>query len=212
MRIYKLLITLLFFYSSLTFSSPSGLTKTDVEFCFDYAQIAVEQNQKNLQQHCGFKGLRWSDDQLGQMQWCMTVSKNIATAENQARQDLLADCQPQKINIQTFCSNYAQLAVEQNKQNKQHQCGFSGLRWSDNLQGQKQWCLSVDQTIAANENQIRQGLLDICLASANTATKNIPSRQVSSSLVIVISIILFKNSATFPSRSCDKQGAGTWLK
>lgn len=71
----------------------SAFAKGDQIFCSQYAQKAVKQNQQNLQQQCGFKGLRWSDDKKGQMQWCMTVREEIPSSENKARQDLLDSCQ-----------------------------------------------------------------------------------------------------------------------
>jgi len=169
MRIFYLFILSTLFFNS--FFNSSAFAKGNLSYCSQYAQTAVSQYQQNLQQHCGFTGLRWSNNKVGQMQWCMTVDERITANENQIRQHLLDNCStqknaktnnPQQIDKSVYCDQYAQLAVEQNEQNKQRQCGFEGLRWSNDKKGQKQWCMAVRRELTAKENQARQGLLASC--------------------------------------------------
>lgn len=73
------------------------------------------------------------------------------------------------------CSNYASEAVEQNKQNQLAGCGFSGLRWNNDEEGQKRWCLTVPRSISSKENTIRKKQLDSCFQQ-KTARNN-PNNQ-----------------------------------
>lgn len=65
-------------------------------YCQNYAAKAVQQNKSNLSLSCGFTGLRWNNDQKGQYNWCLTVSKTITDKEDQARSTDLAQCQTNK--------------------------------------------------------------------------------------------------------------------
>ena len=61
-----------------------------------------------------------------------------------------------------FCQYYAELAVEQNAQNKTQNCGFNNSRWNDDKQGQYQWCLSTSEAIANAETMARKEKLQTC--------------------------------------------------
>ncbi len=71
--------------------SYSG-TSEDISACDYYAQGAVKQHKQNLQSNCGFKGLRWSNDQKGHAKWCSTVRKTISAKEKTARDQMLKAC------------------------------------------------------------------------------------------------------------------------
>ncbi|QTR49054.1 ankyrin repeat domain-containing protein [Candidatus Thiothrix anitrata] len=61
----------------------------------------------------------------------------------------------------SFCAAYATKAVSQNNTAGAARCNLSGLRWSDDLEGQKQWCEGVSEAVAQAETQARaQALLN----------------------------------------------------
>lgn len=60
--------------------------------CERYAKTAVEQNQKNKELACDFTGSRWSDDEKGQYEWCLTVGDHITIGEQLTRKDELGKC------------------------------------------------------------------------------------------------------------------------
>ncbi len=62
------------------------------------------------------------------------------------------------------CIRYAQTATSQNRTNNKSQCGYTGLRWSDDFDGQKKWCMGVRPAITKAENDARYQLLDACFA------------------------------------------------
>ena len=74
------------------------------------------------------------------------------------------------------CNNYAAEAVAQNRQNQAAACGFTGLRWSNNKAGQKQWCLSVNKKISRQESNIRKKMLNACFA--RKSKRRNPSNQL----------------------------------
>lgn len=57
--------------------------------CVQYGQLALEQQQENLQRNCGFEGPAWSDNLRGHMAWCGTVSPAEWRAELQRRAEML---------------------------------------------------------------------------------------------------------------------------
>lgn len=62
-----------------------------------------------------------------------------------------------------YCKHYAATAVAQQKQNIDNNCGFTGKRWSNDYNGQYQWCLTVRNTISQYENTKREMHLKRCL-------------------------------------------------
>lgn len=66
--------------------------------CESYAKTAVEQNKKNKELRCGFSGSRWSDDEKGQYEWCLTVGDHITIVEELTRRDELGKCLAKQAN------------------------------------------------------------------------------------------------------------------
>jgi hypothetical protein len=60
--------------------------------CDHYARDAVTQHKQNQQAHCGFFGLRWSNDKAGQAKWCATTNKHITDQETEIRHTMLNRC------------------------------------------------------------------------------------------------------------------------
>jgi len=67
-------------------------TQKKHNYCKYYAKTAVEQNKKNIQLKCGFKGSRWNNDKQGQEKWCLNVLDIVSQEENTARKQKLKTC------------------------------------------------------------------------------------------------------------------------
>lgn len=62
----------------------------------------------------------------------------------------------------SFCSNYAKLSVGQYQASIDAQCKFSGTRWKNDFDGQKKWCLTVQESAASVETVARAEALIQC--------------------------------------------------
>lgn len=60
------------------------------------------------------------------------------------------------------CSAYAATAVAQNDQNVMQQCGFAGLRWSNDLSAHFKWCETVTMADLTAEDNARKSMLAQC--------------------------------------------------
>lgn len=70
-----------------------------------------------------------------------------------------------------FCTNYAKLAVDQYQLSVELKCNFSGLRWNNDISGQKKWCLGVNEDIASEEALARAEALIACKKKLNKSSK-----------------------------------------
>jgi hypothetical protein len=65
---------------------------------------------------------------------------------------------------QANCATYGKLALQQQQQNAEAKCGFSGPEWSSDLQAHINWCGGVGPDQWRAQLQKRQQLLDACKA------------------------------------------------
>ena len=79
------------------------------------------------------------------------------------------------------CGEYAAKAVYQFRSQQLANCGFKGLRWSEDGAGQHQWCRTVRPIEAERETQARALDLMKCLNSQGSINKN--DLQVSASVL-----------------------------
>jgi hypothetical protein len=63
-----------------------------ITYCDAYAKGAVQQNQENINRHCGFSGARWHSDYGSHYNYCLGTTNAIAAAETSARNADLAKC------------------------------------------------------------------------------------------------------------------------
>jgi len=88
--------------------------------CNAYAQSAIDQQNQNLKQKCGFKGGRWSLDFAGHLNWCKksNIKMHNLTNEQKARIKALGQCTSTK-----------QQAKDQQKEQKLEaaRCGLYAL-------------------------------------------------------------------------------------
>ncbi len=60
------------------------------------------------------------------------------------------------------CQNYAITAVQQNKNNLNFNCGYSGSRWGENLKAHFNWCMRVPESASEAETAEREKLIRQC--------------------------------------------------
>ncbi len=61
-------------------------------FCRDYANVAIEQNKKNIQLRCHYTSSLWSDRFRDHYAWCLRSRKDISNRDRRIRRDKLAEC------------------------------------------------------------------------------------------------------------------------
>ena len=60
--------------------------------CDWYVKTALEQQQRNLKQKCGFAGAEWSVDKSAHAAWCASVGPDVSRASAQKREAALTQC------------------------------------------------------------------------------------------------------------------------
>ncbi|HRO51319.1 MAG TPA: hypothetical protein PLW75_14355 [Hyphomicrobium sp.] len=70
---------------------------------------------------------------------------------------------------QANCEMYGKLAIQQQQENEERACGFSGDAWSTDLKRHVDWCGGVAPDRWRMELQKRQQALDDCGAEAADA-------------------------------------------
>lgn len=60
--------------------------------CDWYVKTALEQQQRNLKQKCGFAGAEWSVDKGAHATWCASVGPDVSRASAQKREAALTQC------------------------------------------------------------------------------------------------------------------------
>jgi hypothetical protein len=139
--------------------------------CDAYAGAAVAQNKQNISQGCGFTGGRWSSDFAGHRAWCLAPGTHMAdlTAEDQARQQALAQCAAKPKADQQACQTYAKRAVMVAQEAARRSCGFKGGRWTADYGTHFDWCLDASQAARDQEDKARTDQLDACIATQAAA-------------------------------------------
>ncbi|MDX2265632.1 MAG: hypothetical protein NW215_11770 [Hyphomicrobiales bacterium] len=147
------------------------------EFCRDYADEAVEQNEINERRRCGFSGPRWSNFEEAHYAWCSFAPRE-AEAEKRIRADLLRQCaadeddeddrpgpgDPGRVNEgkRASCDTYASMAVAQAEANEKYGCRYRGGEWSLNTRGHFDWCLRNKREFLIDEMRYRAVELQKC--------------------------------------------------
>lgn len=63
---------------------------------------------------------------------------------------------------QANCDTYGKLAIQQQQENAEHKCGFSGPEWSPDLKAHIAWCGGVGPDQWKVQLQKRKQQLDAC--------------------------------------------------
>ena len=60
--------------------------------CDWYVKTALEQQQRNLMDKCGFTGPEWTTDKAAHLNWCMSVGPDVSSDAARNREAALAQC------------------------------------------------------------------------------------------------------------------------
>ena len=102
--------------------------------CTQYESKAVDQQRRNLNSNCGYKGLAWNLDHKAHYGWCMTVKDAPyffgATNETTKREKALKRCNSGKDTTGggaiagSRCQMYVADALLKAAPNIEHYCGY----------------------------------------------------------------------------------------
>ena len=144
----------------LTKHRDNALKNCGKTWCDSYAKRAVEQNEENIRNQCGFSGRRWQSIYNNHYNWCLSVSKRSSDSGTRKRDNDLQNCIRGR---EGPCKRYAETAVKQNNENIRKDCGFCGQRWQSSFDNHFKWCLEQPQNARALETKAREKLLNKCI-------------------------------------------------
>ncbi len=181
------------------------------ERCADYAEKALDQQDKNLAERCGFRGTRWQANYRHHYRWCMDSSRRSAERETQARDDELRSCTDDRRVRDRGCERYASTAMDILQQARENNCGKSSRGWGEEYERVYEWCLDngrakradmLDRAQSKLASCIRRGggpLIERCETYADTALEQIKKSRTNQ---CGNSGILWRNSFRAQYRFC----------
>lgn len=134
-------------------------------FCRNFAGESVRQVRRARRYRCGFGGERWSRSRVRQAQLCRRIGRRAAANLLDRRTRQIRNCRISGRNEgsgRSQCREYARSAVQQARQARRLDCGYSGRRWTRNFQRHLRWCRSVSERRVRREYRLRERLLDSC--------------------------------------------------
>ena len=134
-------------------------------FCRNFASESVRQVRRARRYRCGFGGERWSRSRVRQARLCRRIGPRAAASLLDRRTRQIRNCRAvgrSEGSRRSQCREYARSAVQQARQARRLDCGYSGRRWSRNFQRHLRWCVSVPNRRARREYRLRERLLDSC--------------------------------------------------
>jgi hypothetical protein len=149
-------------------SDPDDIIVSDSRsgrFCRNFAGESVRQVRQALRYRCGFGGERWSRSRVRQVQLCRRIGPRAAASLLDIRTRQIRSCRiagPDEGSGPSQCREYARSAVQQAREARRLDCGYSGRRWSRNFQRHLRWCASVTDRRVRSEYRQRERLLDQC--------------------------------------------------
>ena len=123
------------------------------ERCARFATQAVDQNDSNRAQRCGYSGELWHSNYDRQFQRCLKIGHGQQEAEYKERTKDLDECaNVANQSKQLRCEHYTRISIEQNTTNTKNNCRFDSKFWHSNSKAHFTWC---NQTTRAEVEQIR---------------------------------------------------------
>lgn len=122
--------------------------------CRGYASKAAEQQRRNLNSNCGYKGLPWNLDQNAHYGWCMTLRDAPyfwgASNESNKREKALKKCNAGKDTTGggdiagSRCQLYVSDALLKAAANIEQHCGYAvSGRFSQNANAHRRFCKTI---------------------------------------------------------------------
>lgn len=134
-------------------------------YCRNFAGESVRQVRRARRYRCGFGGERWSRSRVRQAQLCRRIGPRAAAKLLDRRSRQIRNCRVTGRDDgagRSRCREYARSAVQQARQARRLDCGYSGKRWSRNFERHLKWCVSVPNRRVRREYRQRERLLDRC--------------------------------------------------
>ena len=150
--------------------SENGARSGDLNrcnMCNGYANEAVDQQQRNEANRCGYRGDPWSRDRRGHLRWCLTAGQGAIDGQTNLRRAEVAKCEG--------CRTYADRAV--NAFNATRICGYAGDRWSPDREGHFRWCTGVASSHSQSEEAAREAEAGKCQSCQNYATEAVAAQE-----------------------------------
>ena len=139
--------------------------ETQERRCAAFANRAIEQQEQNLAERCGYTGPLWHLNYGRHYRRCLSLGPAERRAERVERRDALKACiQYADRSRRLECDHYARLAVAQSRTNQDNACGLTGRRWSGRYQRHFDWCMGAQRAVRWDEAARREAGLARCLA------------------------------------------------
>ncbi len=142
-------------------------------FCSDYAVKAVEAQERNLAERCGYTGPRWSSSFGGHYRWCLRANPRLANRETEARAAALERCTSLAGRLRKArCEHYTRLAVEQSRTNEKARCGFEGPLWNLRPAYHRRRCENEPFGVTRDKFFVRERRLRRCFALGGSVNRD----------------------------------------
>lgn len=142
----------------------SNVATGDQGDCSRFTIDALNANDENLSNRCGFTGPLWSSAYATHYSRCLDGSPSRRSRDADERKQSLQACkQLADRGGDLACDHYARLSVVESATNDANSCGFSGAAWSGSRDVHARWCRSakrsaVNDQIASRERQLLECL------------------------------------------------------
>jgi hypothetical protein len=133
------------------------------ERCADYAEKAIEQQDKNLAQRCRYRGNRWHGNYRTHYRWCMNNSRRVSDRETAVRGEKLRECRIDGRVRNRRCDRYASTAMDILKQARENDCRSSNSGWENEHERVYEWCLDNGPAKRADLLERAQAKLAACI-------------------------------------------------
>ncbi len=146
--------------------------------CRNYASKATEQQRRNLNSNCGYKGVAWNLDYKAHYGWCMTLrdAPYFRGASNEAgkREKALRKCSADPDSSGggsiggSRCQMYVAAALLKAAANIEHHCGYAATgRFTQDASAHRRFCennmKANNLAIINSEETARDAAIDKCI-------------------------------------------------
>ena len=153
-------------------SKKGRLHKLAVERCDKWSEKAIELQQQNVQNRCGYRGRGWHANGERHFRRCMRMSPKERKAERVGQKNAINSC-VEELNYskRNQCDHYAKMAVLQNNSWAKTGCGRTEKgRWSRDYKQHYSWCLSAEKPALERAQKVRENQLQQCFAYEGAKT------------------------------------------
>lgn len=147
--------------------------RADEVLCSDFAVAALNDNNANLSNRCGYRGPLWSASFGDVFNRCLDISPDRRERESTQRAEALDDCRKLASRSQKLeCDTVAKLALVQAKTQADNKCGFNIAAWHLDEAKYAKVCAAADRSVRWDFLFRRETTLASCLARGGQADKD----------------------------------------